>query len=229
MTLNKKILLVEDDAQIGLLLMDYFADPKYQMIWKRDGLSALDAVTKQMFDVCLLDVNMPGMDGFSLAKQIKNRFSELPFIFITARSLKEDKLKGYQLGAEDYILKPFDPDELECKMDVILRRTNHRASTPDQYKLGSYVFNTKQMELVSTHNTVKLTEKENLILQMFCNQINSVIRREDAVKQVYGKFDYFLGRSIDVFITRLRKLLKDDPGVKIENIYKVGFMLRVKE
>lgn len=223
----KKILLVEDDTTIGLLLLDFFSNRPYTIIWKRDGLSALDSLSKQSFDLCLLDINMAGMDGFSLAKQIKKKHDLLPFLFITARSMKEDKLKAYELGAEDYIHKPFDPDELLCKIEVILRHTHHQQSTPDEIRMGKYIFKVKKMELSYMDQAFKLTEKEAQILLLFATNPNAVIKREEAVKKIYGKYDYFLGRSFDVFISRLRKLLKEDESVQIENVFRVGFMLRM--
>ncbi len=226
-----KLLLVEDDATLGLLLMDYLEADHYQVTWKRDGLSALDQLKKQAYNLCLLDVSMPGMDGFTLARQIKHKHDYLPFLFITARGLKQDKLKAYELGAEDYIIKPFDPDELVCKLQVILRRkTIHQSlKTPESIQLGQYVYYVTRQEITVGQKTIKLTEKESQILLLLCNHQNKVLRREQAVAQVYGKSDYFLGRSFDVFISRLRKILKEDPDIQIENVFKVGFMLKVKD
>ncbi|MEP7323511.1 MAG: response regulator transcription factor [Saprospiraceae bacterium] len=228
---NNRILLVEDDAALGMLLMDFLESSHYLVSWKRDGLSAIDQLKKQSYDLCLLDISMPGMDGFSLARQIKLQFKQLPFLFITARGLKQDKLKAYELGAEDYILKPFDPDELECKIQVILRRSKNdtKNKLPDMIELGLYTFYVLRQELSFDNTIIKLTEKESQILLLLCNHQNKVLRRDDAVKQVYGKSDYFLGRSFDVFISRLRKLLKDDPDILIENVFKVGFIMRVTE
>jgi len=224
-------LVVEDDTALGLLLMDHLVAEQYQVVWKREALSAMDVLNKQQFDVCLLDISMPGMDGFALARQIRKNYISLPFIFITARALKEDKLKAYELGAEDYITKPFDPDELTCKIEVVLRRSSHaqKLNIKDQIFLGKYIFYTQRQELVYQSERIKLTDKENQILLLFCNQPNVVIRREDAVSKVYGKYDYFLGRSFDVFVSRLRKILKDEEGIQIENVFKVGFIFRLKE
>lgn len=224
-----RLLLVEDDTALGMLLMDFLESDHYQVTWKRDGLSALDQLRKQTYDLCLLDISMPGMDGFSLAQQIAKRLPGLPFLFITARGLKQDKLKAYQLGAEDYITKPFDPDELACKLQVIFRRNTNapKVHTTQSIELGQYVFNVSRQEIVYAGKAIRLTEKESLILLLLCNHQNTILRREDAVTKVYGKFDYFLGRSFDVFISRLRKILKDDPTIVIENVFKVGFILKV--
>ena len=228
---SKKILIVEDDTALGLLLLDHLVSEQYQVVWKRDGLAALEVLNKQQFDMCLLDISMPGMDGFSLSRQIKKKYTSLPFIFITARVLKEDKLKAYELGAEDFVTKPFDPDELICKIEVVLRRTSTfpKPNLKDQISLGKYVFFTQRQELSYQSERIKLTAKENQILLLFCNQPNVVIKREDAVEKVYGKYDYFLGRSFDVFVSRLRKILKDEEDVQIENVFKVGFIFRMKE
>lgn len=226
---HKKILLVEDDTALGMLLMDYLETEHYQVSWKREGLSALDQLKKQAYDLCLLDISMPGMDGFSLARQIRHQYKNLPFLFITARGLKQDKIKAYELGAEDYILKPFDADELACKIKVILRRipSGHPSNQPEKLELGKYTFYITRQELCLEGKTNKLTEKENQILLLLCQQQNKIVRREEAVTRVYGKFDYFLGRSFDVFISRLRKLLRDDPDIQIENVFNVGFILRM--
>ncbi len=222
---RNKILLVEDDASLGLLLMDYLESEQYQVSWKRDGLTALDQLRKQVYDICLLDIAMPGMDGFNLARQIKNQFKQLPFLFLTARSLKEDKLKAYELGAEDFITKPFDADELACKLKVILRR-KQQEQVPEELQLGKFTFHTTRQELTLGDKTIKLTEKENQILLMLSCNRNKIVRREDAVTRIYGKYDYFLGRSFDVFISRLRKILKDDPDIHIDNVFRVGFIMR---
>lgn len=224
---HKKILLVEDDTALGMLLMDYLETEHYQVTWKREGLSALEQLKKQPYDLCLLDISMPGMDGFTLARQIKHQYKNLPFLFITARGLKQDKIKAYELGAEDYILKPFDADELACKMKVILRRTGLTPVYPDQLELGKYTFYISRQELCLDGKVIKLTEKENQILLLLCQQQNKIVRREEAVSRVYGKFDYFLGRSFDVFISRLRKLLREDPDIQIDNVFKVGFIMRI--
>lgn len=228
--MEKNILLVEDDHHLGLLLMDYLESEGLRVTWRRDALSALQQVSRQHYDLCLLDVMMPGMDGFTLAKNLKNQFPQLPFLFITARTLQEDKLKGYALGAEDYITKPFDETELLCKIKVILRRTAVTPQEPQQdvLHIGNYHFDVQRQELRLGEQCVRLTEKENEVLHLLAQNQNRILRREQAVARIYGKYDYFLGRSFDVFISHLRKKLKDDPQVSIENVFKVGFILNVK-
>lgn len=228
--MEKNILLVEDDLNLGLLLMDFLELEGLRVTWRRDALTALQQVRRQSYDLCLLDVMMPGMDGFSLAKNLKSQFPNLPFLFITARTLQEDKLKGYALGAEDYITKPFDESELLCKLKVILRRTAATVAEPQQdvMQIGNYCFDAQRQELRLGEQCVRLTEKENEVLHLLAQHQNRILRREQAVARIYGKYDYFLGRSFDVFISHLRKKLKDDPQVSIENVFKVGFILNVK-
>jgi len=230
---DKRILLVEDDLNLGLLLMDYLESEGLQVCWRRDGLSGLQQARRQPFDLCILDVMMPGMDGFSLAQNLREQHPNLPFLFLTARMLKEDKMKGYALGAEDYLAKPFDEGELLCKINVVLRRATTSEvgvpTSPMPLQVGRYHFDPTRQELRFGEQTMRLTEKENDVLHLLCRHQNRILRREEAVEKIYGKYDYFLGRSFDVFISRLRKLLKDDPGVSIDNVFRVGFILNVKE
>lgn len=230
--LNKQILLVEDDLNLGLLVMDFLASEGFGVVWKREALGALQQLRRQRFDLCLLDVMMPGMDGFSLAKNIRELHPDIPFLFLTARLLREDKLKGYALGAEDYITKPFDEDELLCKVKVVLRRSAPVGSAAPErtvYQIGRYHFDSSRQELIFGGSVNRLTEKENEVLVQLCEHRNRILRREEAVAKIYGKYDYFLGRSFDVFISKLRKLLKDDPQVSIDNVFKVGFILNAEE
>ena len=229
--MEKNLLLVEDDLNLGLLLMDLLESEGFRVTWRRDALTALQQVKRQPYDLAILDVMMPGMDGFSLAKNLKSQLPQLPFLFITARTLKEDKLRGYDLGAEDYITKPFDETELICKIKVILRR--NVAEMPEEplqdvLQIGNYSFDVQRQELRLGEQCVRLTEKENEVLQLLARHQNRILKREQAVTRIYGKYDYFLGRSFDVFISHLRKKLKDDPQVSIENVFKVGFILNVK-
>ncbi len=227
---EKNILVVEDDLNLGFLLVELLENEGFLVKLCRDGHMGLQALQRSRFDLCILDVMMPKMDGFTLAEKIKSQTSELPFLFLTAKSLKEDKLKGYACGAEDYITKPFDEDELLCKIQVIMRRkeeSKQPAAEMELFKLGAYVFDYSLQELRYEDVVYRLTEKENDILRLLCLHQNQILRRDTAVEQVYGRRDYFLGRSFDVFISRLRKLLKDDPCISIENVFKVGFILKI--
>jgi len=224
---EKKILLVEDDLNLGFLLMDYLETEDMKVKLCKDGRSGLDTLSKQHFDLCLFDIMLPELDGYTLAKTMRSMGVETPFLFLTAKSMKEDKLKAYGLGAEDFITKPFDEEELLCKINVILRRYSDDpyANSPCQFQLGNYYFDYKRQELGFGKKMHKLTEKENEILRLLCIHKNEVLRREDAVEYIYGKKDYFLGRSFDVYISRIRKLLAQDENVQIQNVYKVGFIL----
>ena len=231
MARSNSILLVEDDMNLGFLLMEFLELEGLAVKWRRDSLSGLQELKKSRFDLCILDVMMPGMDGYNLAKHLKKSYPELPFIFLTARVLKEDKMKGYALGADDYITKPFDEEELLCKIKVVLRRqaTESGPVQPREYQIGQYTFCYDRQELTHGETAHRLTEKENEVLLLLCRNRNRILKREEALAEIYGKSDYFLGRSFDVFISRLRKMLRHDPDISIENVFKVGFILNVPE
>ena len=231
MSKKTTILVVEDDLDLGFLLMEHLETEGFAVKLCRDGLNGWQSFNKNKYDLCILDVMVPKLDGFNLAQRIKDCSSQIPFIFLTARSLKEDKLRGYKIGADDYLTKPFDVDELICKIQVILRRkqkTNEQAVLT-QMKIGDYCFDYSRQELVYKSQTTRLTEKENEVLKLLCLNKNQILRRDEALEKIYGKRDYFLGRSFDVFISRLRKLLKEDNRISIENVFKVGFILNVDE
>jgi DNA-binding response OmpR family regulator len=227
-----KILLVEDDTSLGFLLMEFLESENYDVKLCRDGESAWRNFQKYPFDLCILDVMLPQMDGFSLGRKIRVVNQKIPFLFLTAKSLKSDKLEAYSIGAEDYITKPFDEEELLCRIKVIFRRANPETENecvPTNYKIGNYSFDSDLRELSFNGDTHRLTEKENEVLQLLCLHKNTILKREDAVEKIYGKKDYFLGRSFDVFISRLRKMLKNDPCIKIDNVFKLGFILKIEE
>lgn len=230
MATNGNILLVEDDLNLGFLLMELLESEGYGVKLARNGQNGLDHFKKNNFDLCVLDVMLGDTDGFQVAKQIRLENDQIPFLFLTARVLKEDRLKGYALGAEDYISKPFDEEELLCKIAVILRRNQTQApqELPVQFQIGDYYFDYKRQELVYQGQIERITEKENEVLRLLCLHQNNILRRDDAVERIYGEKDYFLGRSFDVFISRLRKMLRHDPRISIENVFKVGFILKVK-
>lgn len=226
-----KILIVEDDLNLGFLLMDFLESENYKVKLCKDGLSGIRTVEKNCFDLCILDVMMPNVDGFAVAKTMRKKGVTVPFIFLTAKSMKEDKLQGYSIGAEDYITKPFDEEELLCKIKVIIRRNEQDAfnNAPTKFKIGGFTFDAQRLELKCPKKVHRLTEKESEVLRLLCINKNEVLRREDAVEKIYGKKDYFLGRSFDVYISRLRKLLSSDPNLEIQNVYKVGFILNERE
>lgn len=230
MSRSIRILLVEDDKNLGFLLSDLLTDEGYEVKLCEDGESGWKALQSQRFDLCILDVMMPKMDGFQLGQKIQESSPKLPFLFITAKTQKLDKLKGFRLGAEDYISKPFDDEELLCRIQVILRRQNLlQTSQQHQFQLGRFAFDYDLQLLTKGDTSYRLTEKENEVLYQLCLHKNQILKREEAVEAIYGKKDYFLGRSFDVFISKIRKLFKDEPAIQIENVFKVGFIFHVNE
>lgn len=225
-----KILLAEDDLNLGVLLADHLDSEGFEVKLCKDGELALRAFESGSFDLCLLDVMMPKLDGFSLAKIIKQKDKKIPIIFITARSQKEDKLKGYDIGADDYITKPFDEEELTWKIKALVRRmpenkTNGKTAI---ISIGAYSFDHSNQSLSINGNVKRITEKESDIVKYLSEHRNHVIKREEMLKELWGENNYFLGRSLDVFITKIRKYLKDDPNLNIENVFGVGFIFNVK-
>jgi DNA-binding response OmpR family regulator len=224
-----RILLAEDDLNLGALLSDHLASEGFEVQLCQNGEMALKAFRAGHFDLCLLDVMLPKMDGFSLARQIRALDEKMPLIFITARSLKDDKLKGYGVGADDYITKPFDPEELLWKIKALVRRSERRKPGQEMICVGNYTFDFTNQLLVIKGVSRRITEKESDILKYLCERRNRVIKREEMLKDLWGENDYFLGRSLDVFITKIRKYLKEDPGIRIENVFNVGFVFNVPE
>jgi len=224
-----RILLAEDDLNLGILLVDYLEAEEYEVELCKDGEKALTAFQNSQFDLCLLDVMMPKMDGFTLAKEIRKKDRKIPFIFITAKSLKEDKLKGYDLGADDYITKPFDEEELLWKIKAVIRRVpgNKNENKSEIIKIGRYTFDYYNQSLYIDGNLKRITERESDLLKYLSDHRNNIVKREELLKDLWGENDYFLGRSLDVFITKIRKYLKDDPDISIENVFKVGFIFNV--
>jgi two-component system OmpR family response regulator len=226
---RSRILLCEDDQNLGMVLKNYLELNDYEVVLERDGRLGLAAFQREKFDLCLLDVMMPNVDGFTLAQEIRDINPDIPLFFITAKTLKEDVIKGYKLGADDYIAKPFDSEVLLMKIMAILKRNE---ASPDavnvEYDLGRYHFNPKLRELTSDGNTHTLSPKENDLLKMLAEYKNDLLTREIALKKIWGSDTYFNGRSMDVYIAKLRKYLKDDPEIRIVNIHGNGFMLEVK-
>lgn len=224
---KRSILLAEDDLNLGLLLVDYLEAEGFNVKLCKDGELALKAFQNNQFDLCLLDVMMPHMDGYSLAKAIRIKDKKIPLIFITAKSLKEDKLKGYKLGADDYITKPFDEEELLWKIKALIRRMPGVQNENRIIAIGNYTFDYNNQSLAIGDKIKRITEKECDILNYLCNNRNKLVKREEMLKDLWGENDYFLGRSLDVFITKMRKYLKEDPALTIENVFNVGFIFNV--
>ena len=219
-----KILLAEDDLQLGFIIKDNLEEAGFQVINCPDGETAWEHYQKTNPDLCILDVNMPYRDGFSLAKKIRQKSDRIPILFLTAKSLEEDKLKGFAAGGDDYIIKPFSMKELLSRMQVFLRRNKMIvAESAQTVQIGSFNFHPAELKLIGETETVTLTQREAELLEFLCLHPNKVLKREEILSNVWGKNDFFLGRSMDVFMTRLRKLLSVEPSVTIETIHGVGY------
>jgi len=233
MKIKAKILLVEDDDNLGFVIKDNLEIAGFKVVWAKDGEAGFDDFCKDQFDLCILDVMMPKVDGFTLAKQIKDVNKNIPLIFLTAKSLDQDKIKGFKLGADDYISKPFNMDILLLRVQALLKRffavEINQTEDKDIFQLNTIAFHYKNQELVSASGNQHLTKKEADMLRLLCLNKNDLLTRELALKVIWGENDYFKGRSMDVFITKLRKYLKSDSGIEIINIHGSGFKLMVKE
>jgi len=222
-----KILLVEDDVSMGFLLAEYLEDNNFDVKLYRDGESGLKAWKNGDFDFCIFDIMLPKLDGFSIAKHVREANKKIPIILLTAKSMKEDKIKGFHLGIDDYITKPFDEEELLCRINAVLMRTIPDEKTENEsiFKIGSYQFDSDNQALINNGTTKRLTKKEAEIMRMLCLSKNSIVKRDKILLKVWGQSDYFTGRSLDVFITKLRKYLLTDNTVKIESLPRVGYIL----
>ena len=228
MNQKMKILLVEDDPNFGSIMKSYLELNDFEVTLKADGKQGLSAFKSAPFDICILDVMMPEMDGFTLAKEIKKTNSETPFIFLTAKSLKEDMLEGFKTGADDYITKPFDSEVLLFKLHAILKRNIQRSETEavvNEMFVGKLLFNFNLRSLTHNNVTQQLSPKEANLLKMLIIAKDGILLRKDALEKIWGNDNYFNGRSMDVFIARLRKCLKADPAIEIVNIHGNGFRI----
>lgn len=221
-----RILLAEDDKDLGNVLAQYLQLQGYDVTLVRDGNEGWSKFEVSEFDLCILDVMMPHKDGFELAEQIHHKSPKTPYIFLTAKGLKEDKIKGLKLGADDYICKPFDVDELVLRIQNILKRIGIDDS--DKFQLGEFTLYHNDLRLKGKNTELILTTKEAKLLKYFILNQNKLIKREDILLEIWGENDYFLGRSMDVFISRLRKFLQHDTRISIETIRGVGYILKVK-
>jgi two-component system response regulator VicR len=226
--LKKKILYVEDDPNLAFATKDNLEAYEYEVVHAGDGAEALDIIEKEHFDICVLDVMLPKMDGFTLAENIRKSDKQVPILFLTARTLQEDKIKGLELGADDYVTKPFSIQELMLRIEVILRRNNSGKPTPAQPKtnaVGKYTFDFQKLTLSINDSLQTLTFREAEVLKYLSERPDQVIRRDELLKAIWGDDDYFMGRSLDVFISRLRKYLSADPAIRIDNVHGVGFRM----
>ena len=229
--IKPQILLCEDDTNLGMVLKNYLELNDYDVTLERDGKLGLAAFQREKFDLCLLDVMMPNMDGFTLAEEIRDVNPDVPLFFLSAKTMKDDIIQGYKLGADDYITKPFDSEVLLLKIKAILKRNEelHREEVNAEYDLGKYHFNPRLRELIIDGKTQTLSPKENELLKMLSEYKNDLLSREIALKKIWGSDTYFNGRSMDVYIAKLRKYLKEDPALEIVNIHGNGFRLVVTE
>ena len=225
-----KILLAEDDEHLSHLIKDELEDEGYSLTLFEDGQSAIEVFDKNKFDLCLLDIMMPVKDGFTVAKKIRQQSDVIPIIFISTRALIDDKIEGYNRGADDYIVKPFNMRELLMKMEVFLRRTRKLFSEmKSDFKMGTIFFSHSDLKFESPKGTIKLKQKEADLLQFLCMHPNKILKRDEILLAVWGKDDYFLGRSMDVFMSKIRKYLKADPQVVLETIHGLGYRFSVPE
>jgi DNA-binding response OmpR family regulator len=226
----KKILLAEDDADFAGVLKHYLELHQFEIMWAENGEEALTIFQTERFDICVFDVMMPKMDGFTLAEKIIKIDPDIPFVFLTARKLKVDKIIGLKLGADDYIVKPFEADELVLRLNNILKRSNRKQTQfpiADELQIGSYLFDTKRLCLKNNSAIQQLTEKEAALLHFFCTHKNQMIKREQILKSIWGNDDFFSGRSMDVYISKIRKYFKDDSRISIESVRNIGLEFKI--
>ncbi len=226
----KRILLVEDDPSLGFVIHDNLTLKGYHVTLCKDGEEGEKTFHNQPFHLCILDVMLPKKDGFTLAKNIREKDKGIPILFLTAKSMTEDKLSGFQTGADDYITKPFSLDELIYRIEVFIRRSNGAASVSPEsiFSVGEFSFDPSRLILKNHASEKTLTQKEAEVLKLLFQNRDRVLKREEILKQVWGDDDYFMGRSMDVFISKLRKYLKDDPAIQIVNYHGVGYRLEVR-
>ena len=228
MNRKKRVFLVEDDQNFGAVMKSYLEINSYFVNWIQDGNNALNEYKKDDYDLCILDVMLPNIDGFSIASSIRKLDSKTPIVFLTAKSMKSDIIKGFNLGADDYITKPFDSDVLLLKIKAILRRENRIAENIDKIiNIGNYTFDYKQRIIKLKNNSFKLSPKESELLFLLCENKNKVLNRDEALIKIWKDNNYFTTRSMDVFITKLRKYLKEDSNIEISNIHGSGFILKI--
>lgn len=221
--LKYKILYAEDDETIGYLTKDNL-DQNYEVTLCKDGETALEEFKKNHYDICVFDIMMPKMDGFELAEKVRKTDAEVPIIFLSAKTLKEDRIKGLKIGADDYLTKPFSIEELNLKIEIFLKRSNKKVEPISvYYELGKYQFDCANFLIFNSEEKISLTQRESDLLKLFLDNKNIVLKREEILKALWGDDDYFMGRSLDVFISRLRKIICNEKGLSIENQHGIGF------
>lgn len=229
---NKRILLAEDDTNLGFLLVDFLESNGFEVKLYRDGQSALLGFKRNGADFCLIDIMLPGMDGFTLTGKIKELNNDVPVIILSARSLKEDKILGFRLGIDDYITKPFEEEELLYRIRAVLKRLKHPLKNSDAEdsvkRIGKFIFDPQNLLLISGSDSQRITIKESRILDKLASSVNNVVTREEIMIEVWGESDYYTGRSLDVFISKLRSYIRTDASVQIITIPTLGYRLEVK-
>ncbi|WP_372752712.1 response regulator transcription factor [Mariniflexile sp.] len=232
--MTKRILLADDDIDFGTTLKQYLELNKFEVIWAKDGAEALDLFKMHSFDICIIDVMMPKLDGFKLAKKLTKKNPETPFLFVTARKTKEDRIRGLSLGADDYISKPFEVEELILRINNIIKRTEQQQTISlDHLKnelihIGNYLFDIDNLTLTFGNTSFKITEKEAQLIFFLYSNKNKLLQRDDILENVWGHSNFFSGRSMDVFISRLRKLFKEDKNISINSVRGVGFEFKIE-
>lgn len=223
-----KILYTEDDETLAFLTKDNLEQNNYEVIHCCDGQLGLETFKKENFDICIFDIMMPKMDGFELATEVRKLNTDIPIIFLSAKTLKEDRIKGLRLGADDYLVKPFSIEELLLKIEIFLKRSQKNILMEKSvYEIGKYQFDTNNFILFNETEKISLTQREAELLKLFLDNKNSVLKREQILTSLWGTDDYFMGRSLDVFISRLRKILVNEKGISIENLHGIGFRFTV--
>jgi DNA-binding response OmpR family regulator len=227
---SKKILLVEDDPSLGFVIKDNLSIKGYDVTLCTDGEEGGNSFLADSYNLCIFDIMLPKKDGFSLAREVRQKDKNVPIIFLTAKAMVEDKLEGFQTGADDYITKPFSLEELYYRIEVFLRRSAEQKpdTTSNLYQIGEYDFDHSRLVITRKEEEKSLTQKEAEVLKVLCNNRDRVLKREEILTQIWGDDDYFMGRSLDVFISKLRKYMKEDPRIQIVNYHGVGFRLEVK-
>jgi two-component system, OmpR family, response regulator VicR len=220
-----KILYVEDDPNLGFVTKDNLELEGYEIVHFQDGKEAWKSFSKEKYDLCLLDVMLPELDGFSLAEKIRKQNLQVPIIFLTAKTMQEDRITGLKIGGDDYVTKPFSIEELSLRIKIFLKRkeVSKISGGVGNWQIGCYSFDYQQLTLQSPVKTDQLTHREAEVLKFLCERKNQVIKRDEILIAIWGRNDYFLGRSLDVFVTRLRKMLSEDTSIKIENVHGIGF------
>lgn len=230
--MNKKetILLAEDDATLAFMIKDSLEDNGYNVMHCKDGQTAIQMFCKDKTDLCILDIMMPRRDGYQVAKKIRSQTDRIPIIFLSTKNQEQDRLKGYESGADDYLAKPFSMPELLKKIEIFLRRTKKTdRNAVEDHHIGNIIFKYDHLQLITPDSIFKITQKEANLMLFLCEHKNTLVKREEILLEVWGKDDFFLGRSMDVYMTKLRKMLRSDPNINLETIHGVGFRFIVPE